>query len=94
MNKDIMIAAGFSEQVRMVERKRCPSCSEFTGIHPHNSPNDVPPYSGFRDALSYKEYGISGLCQKCQDKTFKEPKDPCEGCDKKDTEFCKEGCPI
>jgi len=24
----------------------------------------------FRDALSRKEYGISGLCQECQDKTF------------------------
>ena len=24
----------------------------------------------FRDSLSKKEYGISGLCQKCQDKVF------------------------
>lgn len=24
----------------------------------------------FRDELSVKEYGISGLCQKCQDDTF------------------------
>jgi ribosomal protein L37AE/L43A len=24
----------------------------------------------FRDELSRKEYKISGLCQKCQDKTF------------------------
>jgi hypothetical protein len=24
----------------------------------------------FRDALSRKEFGISGLCQECQDKTF------------------------
>jgi len=24
----------------------------------------------FRDDLSKKEYGISGLCQKCQDDTF------------------------
>lgn len=24
----------------------------------------------FRDQLSIKEYGISGLCQKCQDDTF------------------------
>ena len=28
----------------------------------------------FRDALSEKEYTITGLCQKCQDKQFK-PKD-------------------
>ena len=26
--------------------------------------------SSFRDELSRKEYTISGLCQKCQDKTF------------------------
>ena len=26
----------------------------------------------FRDDLSRKEYGISGLCQKCQDDTFGE----------------------
>ena len=26
----------------------------------------------FRDALSEKEYSISGLCQKCQDKIFGE----------------------
>lgn len=25
---------------------------------------------GFKDALSHKEYGISGLCQKCQDEVF------------------------
>ena len=24
----------------------------------------------FKDQLSIKEYGISGLCQKCQDETF------------------------
>jgi len=28
------------------------------------------PAREFRDALSEKEYGISGLCQKCQDKVF------------------------
>ena len=28
------------------------------------------PITGFRDALSEKEYQISGLCQKCQDKVF------------------------
>jgi len=26
--------------------------------------------SDFRDALSLKEYRISGICQKCQDKIF------------------------
>ena len=27
---------------------------------------------GFKDRLSAKEFGISGLCQDCQDKTFKD----------------------
>lgn len=26
----------------------------------------------FRDTLSLKEFRISGMCQKCMDKTFKE----------------------
>jgi hypothetical protein len=27
--------------------------------------------TGFKDSLSEKEYGISGMCQECQDKTFR-----------------------
>lgn len=30
------------------------------------------PATEFKDALSRKEYSISGYCQKCQDKTFGE----------------------
>ena len=30
------------------------------------------PAGEFRDELSKKEYGISGLCQKCQDEVFGE----------------------
>jgi hypothetical protein len=30
------------------------------------------PANDFKDALSKKEYGISGFCQKCQDKVFGE----------------------
>lgn len=37
----------------------CPFCNKEV-----NSPSE------FRDALSLKEHRISGLCQKCQDKTF------------------------
>jgi len=29
----------------------------------------------FRDSLSYREFKISGLCQKCQDEVFKVPKE-------------------
>jgi len=28
------------------------------------------PVEGFRDAISAKEYGITGLCQICQDQIF------------------------
>ncbi len=31
--------------------------------------------STFTDALSKKEYEISGLCQSCQDETFGEPEE-------------------
>ena len=30
------------------------------------------PAESFRDQLSLKEYGISGLCQRCQDEVFSE----------------------
>jgi hypothetical protein len=43
-----------------IEFGRCPFC---------NKPVDL---SEIRDGLSLKEYTISGLCQKCQDKTFGE----------------------
>lgn len=31
------------------------------------------PATAFRDSLSAKEYTISGLCQRCQDKVFGRP---------------------
>ncbi len=34
--------------------------------------------SEFRDGLSVKEYKISGICQKCQDKVFGAPSDEAE----------------
>lgn len=36
-------------------------------IAEHKCPGCKQPIGEFRDALSIKEYGISGLCQKCQD---------------------------
>lgn len=41
--------------------KKCPFCGKDMSN----------PRGQFRDALSYKEFGISGLCQDCQDKVFK-----------------------
>lgn len=58
MNKDIMRALGFGRQVDAVDAGICPFC------HVPIIPNE------FRDALSLKEFRISGLCQKCQDETF------------------------
>lgn len=58
MNKEIMSKIGFDGEVKLVEEGNCPFCKE-----PINE-------SDFRDTLSKKEFTISGLCQKCQDKTF------------------------
>ncbi len=61
MDKDTLRATGFGEAIEQVEKGNCPFCKK--AIHPN---------SEFRDELSLKEYGISGLCQECQDKTFGE----------------------
>ena len=59
MNKDIMRACGFGDQVKLVEEHKCPFCKK---------PIDM---KDFKDELSIREFQISGLCQKCQDETFK-----------------------
>ena len=59
MNKKIMEQMGFSEQIKLVELNKCPFC---------NKPVEI---NEFRDEISKKEYKISGLCQECQDKTFR-----------------------
>lgn len=43
------------------DNKKCPFCGKDMSN----------PRGQFRDALSYKEFQISGLCQDCQDKVFK-----------------------
>jgi hypothetical protein len=57
MNKNIMNQQ-FSEQVKLVEEKKCPVCKTSVSI------------DSFTDAVSLDEYEISGMCQKCQDKFF------------------------
>jgi hypothetical protein len=58
VNKDIMKAAGFEDEVREIKIGNCPLCHKKI-------------ISGsFRDALSAKEFQISGLCQRCQDEMF------------------------
>lgn len=58
MNKDIMRAVGFGKYVEDVENNLCPFCRAIV--------LEIE----FRDEISRKEFKISGLCQKCQDKTF------------------------
>lgn len=41
---------------KAIECNQCPSCHNFITM--------------FRDALSRREYEISGLCQDCQDSVF------------------------
>lgn len=48
----------FPGTITQVKIGRCPSCKK-----------DIDP-STFRDSLSRREYGISGLCQECQDEVF------------------------
>jgi hypothetical protein len=45
-------------QTEAKEKKICVFCGEEIKME------------DFKDQLSIKEYGISGLCQKCQDDTF------------------------
>lgn len=58
MNKNIMRKMGFEKEVKAVEMGICPFCQKL--IYPDE----------FRDESSRDEFKISGLCQKCQDKTF------------------------
>lgn len=58
MNVDIMKAAGFTKELELIKKGKCPFCEQTVGK--------------FRDMLSEKEYEISGLCQECQDELFVE----------------------
>ena len=60
MNEEIMKATGFEKEVKRIQQNLCPFCREKIRMN------------SFRDALSVKEYQISGLCQQCQDDFFEE----------------------
>lgn len=51
----------FPGTAKNLAEKRCPVCKA--------------PITGFKDALSEKEYSISGMCQKCQDSIFESDSD-------------------
>lgn len=50
----------FPNELERIRSNLCPICSCKIDI------------TTFKDELSLKEFHISGLCQRCQDKTFKE----------------------
>ena len=64
----------FSKRIE-AERKgedliyKCFSCKSDINLNSYNSPNT------FRGSNSFREFLISGLCQKCQDSVFKKEDD-------------------
>lgn len=50
------IEAVFPGTIKAIQEKKCPLCKE--------------PITPFRNALSEREYEISGMCQTCQDSIF------------------------
>jgi hypothetical protein len=59
MNEQIMKAMGFGKAVKDVHEGLCPFCGKRLNLA-----------TEFRNEKSVREYGISGLCQSCQDETF------------------------
>ncbi len=59
MSLEFISKIGLEKILQLIKENKCPFCATKVNI------------SEFKDALSLKEYKISGLCQKCQDKTFK-----------------------
>ena len=55
-----------SKRVECIERGWCMTC-DAVGIP---CPDEFYPDGYWRDALSLKEYRISGMCQSCQDEAF------------------------
>jgi hypothetical protein len=58
MNRRLMNKL-FPRELALVDKGNCPFCGKKV------NPED------FRDGASVKEFGISGLCQKCQDEVFR-----------------------
>ncbi len=57
MNKEI-IKKIFPEAYKRIKENNCPICGKKIKVE------------DFKDALSIKEFKISGMCQKCQDNFF------------------------
>jgi hypothetical protein len=61
--RELLIVAGFDEEVRKAMLGICPFCDTPVTVE------------DFRDDLSRREFHISGMCQKCQDIHFQEPEE-------------------
>jgi len=61
--KEILRAFKFDKAIKNVENGLCATCC-----------SDKTKREDFKDFLSWKEFQQSGMCQKCQDKTFSDEK--------------------
>jgi len=52
----------FPDMYKLKQEGKCPTCGQSIN------------QKDFKDPLSVREFKISGMCQKCQDKVFKKPK--------------------
>jgi hypothetical protein len=57
--KAMLRELGFDEEIDNVDKGLCSICG-----------SDKVKYDDFKDSLSWKEFKISGMCQRCQDETF------------------------
>ena len=61
---ELLRALGFDEEIDNLESGKCPFCGSTETTR-----------ADFRDEISWREFKISALCQKCQDKSFTEPEE-------------------
>ena len=61
---ELLRAFGFDDEVNNLESDKCPFCGSTKTTR-----------ADFRDEISWREFKISGLCQRCQDKSFAEPEE-------------------
>ena len=60
MNKSVMRQLGYNKELDLIDKGYCPFCNRQVNV------------TKFKNVISKREFKISGLCQQCQDETFKE----------------------
>lgn len=76
LKKELLRKVGLNVELERLENNCCPTCGDKIIVHPNaifyrqidKSTRNLEDL--FRDDFSFKEYSISGMCQKCQDKIF------------------------